>query len=1228
MDFDPKELGLTAVDSEPTQSSTEDFDPKALGLKPVESDSKSFDPKALGLEPVENSSAFGAGARAAAMQAIPTIGSIPAMAAGAEIGAALTGPFAPLGAIVGGLAGAYGGGELAGKAQDWVMKNVLPDHVYQDIQNQSAQDQKEHPVATWIGEHAPMLAAFKPNISNVGDAISFAKDLVTNPKNAIAAIKAGDEVAMTKLSNLIGVTAGAGVGSAPDVANAIQDPSTANLLKAAAGFGLGGLINEPNRVGNALSFHNTIGKTIEGAINVAANNAGVNQSLEALKETAPNESQQTQPEMAQNGELQNEAQAQPQGEEVNQSPVEPRGLEGEGVEIPHGPGGGPSEELATQRSLEAADMFHETAKSGESPSLDQFTSDYIEQHPELAPSTPEELDKAYENAMRDVPSDQQPDKDTWQLQRAQDEADYAAKTVGDLYDQAQAAHLAYEMAGGNRSLADIVSQMNEPNTPENLYLQKMRDAGTMKQFEFTNAARDEAQREMGNAARELPAREGREVAWDSAKRRSLDDPTWPTRLVEELEKSPRVINSEEEAALQQHIIKLETARDLQIDKANRAHDAIAKMEAAGLDSTPAKEALQAAQSNLAPLLDHLARVDAIRAKTGTENARALAYRQNAAKQDYTLTRMLSRERESVGSRSLTPEETKHTIDLNKRIQDLEKRIDDLNKLNAVPKDSEGANKTVEALEKIKIDIDSKLKNKPIASEEKRLQSLKDRTQKRIDYLKDKIDRNDFTREAKAEPPKLDQEALDLMAEKKKLQQQFEQGIEKNRLASRKIVGKGFDLTTKIRRAMVLSSLSIVKKLAAYNLIRLGGSSVEEGVGGLLSKIPGISKIAAQSPREGFLNTKAISTGYKRAFMDSIKEGKSSLKTGQNSIDLAYGSINKNSPEWLDYVGHLHAALHTPAKLQEFGLSYEKRMTHALANGVDVNDPVVQTKIGMDAYRDSQRAAFLQNNRFADGLRALAGRWAAKDTRTGKPSTLGQFGKLVLEAELPIVKVPANVLSEGFAHIFGLPAGVFKTIFAEANLHPDEADQIMRLLKKGSIGSVMMILGALAPAAFGGLYQRGEKRGKDEAKAGELMIVGHRIPQSYVHYPALEAAQFAATATRLAQSKISKKDPEQQGIGMGIGRALIGMGATAPGIEQIGQWASAATNPREQSNLVGEQTKSFLIPGLISDYAKNGLFGLGGDYDEEGNPISRKTTTVGDYLKSGIPGLRETLPEKK
>ncbi len=113
-------------------------------------------------------SAIGAFGRGVERSAIPAIGSIPAIGAGAEIGAAAGAPLGPVGVaaggIIGGFAGALAGSTALSSAQNWALSK-LPDSWREAIgmdDRQERIDQGEHPIASFLGGLVPYAVTMRP----------------------------------------------------------------------------------------------------------------------------------------------------------------------------------------------------------------------------------------------------------------------------------------------------------------------------------------------------------------------------------------------------------------------------------------------------------------------------------------------------------------------------------------------------------------------------------------------------------------------------------------------------------------------------------------------------------------------------------------------------------------------------------------------------------------------------------------------------------------------------------------------------------------------------------------------------------------------------------------------------------------------------------------------------------------------------------------------------------
>lgn len=155
--------GETASDDEPETTGTADVQggdnlpdaPWASGTQRSELPDAPWATK----EAPEPEGPLATGIRAAGHSIIPAIGSLPAIGAGAKLGAMAGAPFGPLaagvGTVGGGLIGALGGGYLLSKAQDYIADFFGINDTEQRQVNEEA-----NPKSAFLGELAPNAAAF------------------------------------------------------------------------------------------------------------------------------------------------------------------------------------------------------------------------------------------------------------------------------------------------------------------------------------------------------------------------------------------------------------------------------------------------------------------------------------------------------------------------------------------------------------------------------------------------------------------------------------------------------------------------------------------------------------------------------------------------------------------------------------------------------------------------------------------------------------------------------------------------------------------------------------------------------------------------------------------------------------------------------------------------------------------------------------------------------------
>jgi hypothetical protein len=190
-----------------------------------------------------------------------------------------------------------------------------------------------------------------------------------------------------------------------------------------------------------------------------------------------------------------------------------------------------------------------------------------------------------------------------------------------------------------------------------------------------------------------------------------------------------------------------------------------------------------------------------------------------------------------------------------------------------------------------------------------------------------------------------------------------------------------------------------------------------------------------------------------------------------------------------------------------------------------------------------------------------------------------------------------------------------------NLKPDEAELIMRQLKKGSLGGAVLLLGYMNPESIGGFYQPREKRKPGDVKAAEIKIFGTEIPQYLLHSPLMETLQIGATVRRVQDSYLRKSDTEKQGLGSGILASAAGLAEDVPFTKEM--WETAkAFDPYQRQQYFGELARTLTVPQAVEWLSKQL------DKDTAGQTIQRKPQSMLQEIEMGIPGLRKNVPTKK
>jgi hypothetical protein len=522
------------------------------------------------------------------------------------------------------------------------------------------------------------------------------------------------------------------------------------------------------------------------------------------------------------------------------------------------------------------------------------------------------------------------------------------------------------------------------------------------------------------------------------------------------------------------------------------------------------------------------------------------------------------------------------------------------------------------------------KEEPPSPEEIALKALKTRAATRIKELEAKIAKKDFGPKPKRTPPALDKEAISILSEKTAVEKRAKlaelEFKEENRTKTQKVLGA----FQKWVRAGALSWPTVLLKLSGAALIRTVTTPIEQAVGFGLSKL--LPDLADAAPREGVPSLTGAMKAEAKALSEAMTTGlKGSWEMLQNKDTETAKLMEKVHlpPTFVDYLGKIHGALKNPTKINEFARSLELRTQHALAHGIDPTDPIVQIRLMHEAYMDANRAIFLQDNAVVDAYKAAINRLEAKNKETGKPSLALQLLSTGIQSEMPIVKVPTNVIAETSQVLTGALTGPVKAAFAYAkgieNLSPAEADSILRLMKKGSIGLALTALGVYKAKDIGGFYQKGEKRDQKDVKAGDVKAGDVTVPHVLLHNPYMDALQFGATIERAASSRFKKGDLQPKGYAAGVIAASTGLIEEVPFIRETST-IGGYLDPHQQGNEISRKLTSIAVPGVVQWLAAQ--LDKKTPFSPMENATPRKADGLKENFEKAIPGLREKVPVKK
>jgi len=413
--------------------------------------------------------------------------------------------------------------------------------------------------------------------------------------------------------------------------------------------------------------------------------------------------------------------------------------------------------------------------------------------------------------------------------------------------------------------------------------------------------------------------------------------------------------------------------------------------------------------------------------------------------------------------------------------------------------------------------------------------------------------------------------------------------------------KGRDIWLKWQRNFFkLSSPIVMGKLTFAAWWRLVGMIADDVSGTLVSKV--LPKLSKQALGEGGgLRVNELAKSYTTGFMKGMQDIAQLRKTGKTDLEVLYGKDKVHlTPKGVEYVGLLHEAIKAPVKRIAFEKAMIRRTENYMNYGYDVSDPLVMTKISQEAYRDAERQVFKQDNKFAKLVRKSIEELDAPDKETGEKKLANLLASTAIQEFVPFTRVPVNIITEGLSYSFGSEYGALKLIMQTIkykgmdNIPHEQADYIMRQLKKGLVGDALFLMGYFAANSLGGFWQKNEKKKEGEPEWQGAKIGNTRIPAFALENPAIRAMQLGATFRHATDEMVAERDEDGKIIGHhrqganleSATAAAFGLFDGIPLSEQLGLIREATTGyPNEKAWAKGELIRQLFVPQFLDFIAK-------------------------------------------
>ena len=317
----------------------------------------------------------------------------------------------------------------------------------------------------------------------------------------------------------------------------------------------------------------------------------------------------------------------------------------------------------------------------------------------------------------------------------------------------------------------------------------------------------------------------------------------------------------------------------------------------------------------------------------------------------------------------------------------------------------------------------------------RLQRYKKQLDTRTAELKARNDAGDFSKQTRTKTP-LDVDAEKKVADYQREKDRHDVGYEMDRLANRPTWQKISNIIPKITRFNVLTYPQTFAKLAV-SAIQIAGEAPAFTLESMLLRSM-VKNFAEHSTILKGASLEGLKNAYIAAYKDGVLEAaRHHLKGEASNHEVLFGDKAENKSEnevvgksKLDAPSFAHAVVKDPVKEMFFSLSRSERIKHmnesTSKEAQDLRampmDKAIE-EIESAAWEDAKRAIYLDKNFFAKGWNGLLRTFRQMKNDSGKSSPAAQVFSDLLQSQMPIVRIAANIPKRAAERIVGLPIGL-------------------------------------------------------------------------------------------------------------------------------------------------------------------------------------------------------------